>query len=134
MGAICAANANNFESSDRVDLPFDHAAKDIICERREDGLHFNIFQVFRHHSPTGMEWGYAGSGPADFALNILELFARELGEKPTVRLWDGNRVTFTAWKYHQRFKESAVFDLPKAGGRIRGDDIRSWLRLNMNAH
>lgn len=24
-----------------------------------------------YHSPTGFEWGYAGSGPADLALNIL---------------------------------------------------------------
>lgn len=23
------------------------------------------------HSPTGLEWGYAGSGPADLALSIL---------------------------------------------------------------
>jgi len=29
------------------------------------------------HSPTGMEWGYAGSGPADLALSILvDVFGR----------------------------------------------------------
>jgi len=24
-----------------------------------------------HHSPTGMEWGYGGSGPADLARSII---------------------------------------------------------------
>ena len=60
MGAICAARQlrRNLQEGieDKVDLPFDPVAKDIICERREDGCHFNIYQVFRHHSPTGMEW------------------------------------------------------------------------------
>ena len=39
---------------------------------RVDG---NMRAPLRHrivyHSPTGFEWGYAGSGPADLALNIL---------------------------------------------------------------
>lgn len=108
MGPICAAKKaaefNEDGSNDRVDLPFDPATKDIVCERREDGLHFNIYQVFKHHSPTGFEWGYGGSGPADFALNILELFCRERGEKPTVKLWDGNKVSQLAWNLHQPFK------------------------------
>ena len=135
MGEVCAARKirelENEGSTDRTDLPFDQQEKDITCERREDGLHFNIYQVFRHHSPTGMEWGYQGSGPADFALNILELFARERGEKPTVRLWDGNKITWTAWNLHHKFKRSAIFDLPRLGGTIRGKDIRRWLNLNM---
>lgn len=119
--------------SDRTDLPFDPVTKDIVCERRADGLHFNIFQAFRHHSPTGMEWGYLGSGPADFALNILEIFVRELGEKPEVRLWDGSKITASAWRFHQAFKFSALFDLPREGGVIKGKDIRAWLKLNMDA-
>ena len=134
MGAICAEKQQRLDRDDFVDLPFDPIKKDILCERREDGLHFNIYQVFKHHSPSGMEWGYAGSGPADLALNILELFARELGEKPAVRLWDGNKVTHTAWTFHQRFKSSAVFDLPRIGGRIKGDDVRAWLATQQHVY
>ncbi len=33
-----------------------------------------------HHSPSGLSWGYGGSGPADTALSIL---ADALGERPT---------------------------------------------------
>ena len=33
------------------------------------------------HSPTGMSWGYGGSGPADTALSLLtHLFDREFAE------------------------------------------------------
>ncbi len=37
-----------------------------------------------HHSPTGFEWGYGGSGPADLA---LALCADVLGERPSVALY-----------------------------------------------
>ena len=33
-----------------------------------------------YHSPSGLSWGYHGSGPADTALSIL---ADALGERPT---------------------------------------------------
>ena len=35
--------------------------------RRELSLHLEI----RNHSPTGFEWGYGGSGPAQLALALL---------------------------------------------------------------
>ena len=45
---------------------------DVIC-RREAGRTIveGISQEWVWHSPTGFEWGYGGSGPADLALNIL---------------------------------------------------------------
>ncbi|MDI6872650.1 MAG: hypothetical protein QME79_15120, partial [Bacillota bacterium] len=63
------------------------------------------------HSPTGMEWGYGGSGPADFALNILALFVSR--EK--------------AMALHQEFKWAFVARLPEQGGTIRRADILAWL-------
>lgn len=34
------------------------------------------------HSPTGFEWGYGGSGPADLALSILtNAFGKAIAEK-----------------------------------------------------
>ncbi len=45
---------------------------DVIC-RREAGYAVveGIGQEWVWHSPSGFEWGYGGSGPADLALNIL---------------------------------------------------------------
>lgn len=37
-----------------------------------------------HHSPTGFEWGYGGSGPADLARSIIW---DVLGEKPTPSMY-----------------------------------------------
>jgi hypothetical protein len=53
-----------------------------------------------NHSPTGFEWGYAGSGPAQLALALL---ADALG--------DDER----ALRFHQSFKFLVVARLPKAG-------------------
>jgi hypothetical protein len=62
-------------TDDRHDLPFDPATGDIVCRRDPDGTkHFNVPRRHVHHSPTGWEWGYGGSGPSDFALNVLALF------------------------------------------------------------
>ena len=50
----------------------------------------NVPHYVIHHSPTGYEWGYGGSGPADLALNIVEAALRALlydGE--LYRCWDG---------------------------------------------
>jgi len=131
MGPICAGKVIELSQSagitDKVDLPFDIDKMDIICRREEDGLHFNINQVFRHHSPTGMEWGYVGSGPADFALNIVELFMREYPDMPCVEIWDKQLVTMQGWRLHQPFKDQFVAKLPREGGVIKGDVIRSWV-------
>jgi hypothetical protein len=43
--------------------------------RAEGKLHHVVW-----HSPPGMNWGYAGSGPADLALSILVDFFSERGD------------------------------------------------------
>lgn len=143
LGPICAARkaadiAADRENGQFVDLPFDPVTKDVTAERRADGLHFNIFQVIYHHSPSGLEWGYGGSGPADFALNILELFMREMGEKGTMKLrnfaGDGEptyiKICELAWYMHQDFKFAFIAGMDRNGGTIKGDDIRAWILAN----
>lgn len=133
LGPICfgreaaLADSRAQENGDHVDLPFDPERMDIMCERRADGLHFNIFQVFVHHSPTGFEFGYPGSGPADFALNIAALFTADLDEPRTVTLYDGKKISATAWNLHQKLKFKFVATLPRDGGVIKGELIRSWI-------
>ena len=64
------------------------------------------------HSPTGFEWGYTGSGPADLALNILYLY-----------------VNYPrALRLHQRFKDDFVARIPKEGGLILREQVMAWLR------
>lgn len=144
LGPICAGRKAAAMAVDpyidqHVDLPFDPVTKDIVVERREDGLHFNIYQIIYHHSPTGFEIGYGGSGPADFALNILELFLRESGEKGALKLrnWTPDadeptsiKICELAWYLHQDFKRDFICGMDRNGGTIKGDDIRLWILEN----
>lgn len=63
------------------------------------------------HSPTGLEFGYAGSGPADTALNILALV---VPPKEAMRL-------------HQNFKAQMIAGIPKDGGRFTMGDVAQWI-------
>lgn len=129
IGPVCARklgvrtagvnSGRNEETGDRYDLPFDPNSGDIICQRDTQahvsgsGRHFNITQTVVRHSPTGMEWGYGGSGPADFALNILRLFTRAD---------DADRL-------YEAFKDRFVARLPREGGTIPGAAIKAWLAV-----
>lgn len=116
MGPICYArymaelDKKEQEEEKQLELlPFDD---DIICRRTLNGPQFNIPQRFVKHSPSGMEWGYGGSGPADFALNILALF---VGLEKAEELY-------------QEFKSRFVATLPFEGGVIKKTDIINWLK------
>lgn len=130
-------------------LNFNPEYGDIICvlhrelEHDVDGVYgvkyrINIPQLIRHHSPSGMSWGYEGSGPADLALNILSLYipvtrmGHLLGTGTTRRLhstrcWDGNFVHDLAFKHHQDFKRRFIADMPKIGGVIPGFQIVHYI-------
>src|SRR5437868_3513789 len=71
----------------------------------------------RNHSPTGFNWGYGGSGPAQLALAIL---ADCVGD-------------VLAQDYYQRFKFAVVAGLPHEGWVIRQEDVVDWLRLEIAA-
>jgi hypothetical protein len=64
----------------------------------------------RDHSPTGPEWGYGGSGPAQLALAIL---ADAVGGR-------------AALDHYQDFKAAVVGGLPHDGWELSGHDVRSW--------
>lgn len=88
--------------------------EDITCHLGLDGeVVTNVPRRITLHSPDGFSWGYCGSGPADFALNILSMFiGQEEAEKGGL---------------YQRFKERFVAILPKEGGTIKRADILAWL-------
>lgn len=147
MGRICRQRAGAAGARDGSDgggnddprtvaeLPFDPATGDVICERLpENGrpvdqslcTRFNINQTVVHHSPTGFEWGYGGSGPADFALNVLQLYVPKCTGGEPIKCYSGT-CSVTAWGLHHDFKREVIAALPKEGGTIPGDLIRGWL-------
>jgi hypothetical protein len=63
---------------------------------RPDGTPLPLRLDLRNHSPTGFEWGYGGSGPAQLALALL---ADAAGDDEV------------ALKYYQEFKRLVVAHL-----------------------
>ena len=62
-----------------------------------------------NHSPTGFEWGYGGSGPAQLALALL---ADHLGDDEE------------AVELHQEFKRAVIAELPRRGWTLTSEQIR----------
>jgi len=89
------------------------ANMDIVFSRGPSGRALvNIPQSLVYHSPTGFEWGYGGSGPAELALNILNLYV-----KPP-----------EAFRLHQQFKEKFIVGMPNDGGVLKADKVREWIK------
>jgi Family of unknown function (DUF6166) len=64
------------------------------------------------HSPTGFEWGYGGSGPAQLALALL---AHHLQD-------DARAVSL-----HQHFKRDFVAGLPHEDWFVTSDFLAEWV-------
>jgi hypothetical protein len=73
-----------------------------------DGCPLNPRLDLWNHSPTGFEWGYGGSGPAQLALAIL---ADHLGEDEQ------------AFNFHHRYKWAVIAELPKRSWTLTSQDI-----------
>lgn len=69
------------------------------------------------HSPTGFEWGFNGSGPAQLALAIL---AQATGSDNA------------AVKLHQLFKRDVVARLPKLEWRMTEFEVFTWAMANLS--
>jgi len=69
-----------------------------------------------YHSPTGFEFGYGGSGPADLALNILALFVTRR----------------EAEQLHQDFKW-AFIGSAFPGQTLRAATVRAWIEAQRRA-
>jgi hypothetical protein len=71
-----------------------------------------------NHSPTGFEWGYNGSGPAQLAYAILRTYF--LGQKYTPAA--SKRL---AQKYYQNFKNLFISSFKGDEWEISSEDITS---------
>lgn len=99
IGKICSAKEQtgsvNKQSADDQDIILPYDGGDILIERIEaptelfgtgvtmnmsntcSGIRCNVPRSVYRHSPTGYNFGYGGSGPADLALNICLMFVRK---------------------------------------------------------
>lgn len=86
----------------------------LVCERGPKGeARTNVPHAWKLHSPTGFEWGYGGSGPADLALNTLLAMGCDREE--------------AEW-WHQAFKTAFISPIPQDGGRVPLEEMRAWLQ------
>jgi hypothetical protein len=79
------------------------------------------------HSPSGFEFGYAGSGPADTSLSIL---ADYFGERPTKDDVYYGRGKAVHPPLYQQFKRDFIAPAPEEGFTITSDQIKAWLAEN----
>lgn len=69
-------------------------------------------QALHNHSPTGFNWGYSGSGPAQLALGILLDFTRDKN---------------TAMQHYQSFKWAFISRCDWNTFKLTGQQILNWL-------
>lgn len=77
----------------------------------DDGRRLPLRHVKRH-SPSGLEWGYAGSGPADLACSVLSDLLGTPSVHPIL---------------YQAFKADVIAGLAKEGFSLPADAVRAWL-------
>jgi len=78
-----------------------------------DGRRLNPRLDLWNHSPTGFEWGYCGSGPAQLALAIL---ADHCGDDRQ------------AFNFHHRFKWAVIAELPRRSWTLTSQAIDQVLQ------
>jgi len=130
IGPICWSGGDGAEEqhSEPHDFTlFEPLADGVILKRDEVGVWTNVQHHVVVHSPTGFEWGYAGSGPADLALNIVQTLLNERG-------YTGERVDCyqgwcwdKAWELHQDLKFDIIARVPHEGATIPYELLSNWL-------
>jgi hypothetical protein len=114
------------------DIPLAFA---LVLQRDGDDDHAvvrtNVPHLVVHHSPSGFEFGYGGSGPADLALNVCQWYLLHIkyqGEK--TKCFDGNCFSL-AWILHQDFKRAFIENAPHLGVTIPRAEILEWFETHI---
>lgn len=90
----------------------------------------NVPALVRHHA-DGFDWGYGGSGPADLALNILEVVLNRLdyqGER--TQCFEGDCWDM-AYLLHQKFKWAFIAPADRDCAVIPYEEIVAWIEKEM---
>lgn len=101
----------------------------LVGDHEHDGQSLTHVVV---HSPSGLEWGYGGSGPSDLALSILTDFLGEDPEAVKAANWSHLARPSLALKLHHVFVATVIADLGVGPGNpstwlLSGTGIRHWL-------
>lgn len=86
----------------------------------------NVPRSVVHHSPSGHEWGYGGSGPADLALDILNFFLPSNDQNGSTQCWCSTSSRI-AYQLHQNFKQDIIAQIPKEGATTSKEAIIKWI-------
>lgn len=113
---VTGTNGHGNTTSKTIDLLQPDPADIVLKRINNSEVETNVRHAKVYHSPDGFNWGYAGSGPAELALNILIMFTDEA----------------TAFRLHQTFKEEYLIDFPEEGGTIEADEIRAWIEEKLD--
>jgi len=148
MGPVCAkknrivgesANEEDGKFSDKT-LYLNHLRDGIIIRRNSDGIvETNVPHLHTHHSPTGFEYGYGGSGPADLALNLAAAVLHQMGYKgPLAKhfpLWDKSICFELAYEVHQDLKWEFIAPLDMHSDHvIPYERIEAWMKSRIFSH
>ena len=138
MGPICRGHGGTMKEDDckRQDFADEDITEDIpleqalVLQRDGDDDHAitrtNVPHLVVHHSPSGFEWGYGGSGPADLALNVCQWYLNSLGYSgQKTNCFDGACWSL-AWVLHQEFKWVFIAKAPHKGITIPMSEIKAW--------
>lgn len=106
------------------------------CTVQVDGQNLPPRYDLRNHSPSGFEWGYNGSGPAQLALAILThhlqdpsnhgIVLKALGctEMPPAEERLGVQdYEFLALCFYQKFKSRVICLLPDEGWTLTASEV-----------
>ena len=110
----------------RVRIPLSQGV--VVFRDAQGTVWTNVPHLCAHHSPTGFEFGYAGSGPADLALNVLEAVLRDRHhEGPRMQCYNGTCYQFV-WNMHQVFKRLYIATIDQTlGGVVPRDVIELYI-------
>lgn len=93
----------------------------------------NVPHLVVEHSPTGYEFGFGGSGPADLSLNLVELLLTRRGyQGERQECFDGSCYSLS-YRLHQRFKARFIAPAPREGTVIPLRLVEKWLDESMAA-
>jgi hypothetical protein len=144
MGPICRGHGPSGDQCQRAEFADDTIEDNLsltkalvlVREAGETGhqrVLTNVPHLVVHHSPSGFEFGYGGSGPADLALNICQFYLMSIdyhGEK--TKCFDGNCFSI-AWVLHQEFKRKFIEIAPRDGTTIPWATIAAWFETHITA-
>lgn len=98
-----------------------------VVEEREYGTTRRPLRHVPVHSPTGFEYGYGGSGPADLALAlVLDVLGLTQVTKDSFTGLHLEPAPAVAWALHQPVKASLVAELDRerAAHDVEEQDVR----------